>query len=160
MLNWPPSKILACIGLALLCVPLCLAGTCPGTTPPPPPPPPPPGDTILTSTTVAPSGGACGIGVGACAAATGIFVDTFNPVATGKLITATVTGSTTNSRPQIKITTILGVQVAISTDSPSTHTATVTFTPSTTGLHVITACNCPAAGPPAPTYTVQISQAP
>ena len=159
MLKWPQYRTLARISLALLCVPVCLAGTCPSTMPPPPPPPPP-GDTILLSTTVAPTGGACGIGPGACVAATQIFVDTFNPAAAGKLVTATVTGSTTNSRPQLSIRTIVGVQVAISTDTPTTNSATATFTPSSTGLHVITACNCPAAGPPAPTYTVTVSQAP
>ena len=157
MSNRSKFSTLTRVSLALLCVPICLAGTCPGTVPPPPPPPP--GDTILLSTTVSPAGG-CGIGPGQCIGATGIFVDTFNPAATGKLVTATVTGSTTNSRPQLKITTITGVQVAISTDTPTSNTATATFTPTSTGLHIIAACNCPAAGPAAPTYTIQVSQAP
>lgn len=157
MLSQSRHKAFTRVSFAVLCAAFCLAGTCPQTTPTPPAPPA--GDTILLSTTVSPAGG-CGIAPGACVAATGIFVDTFSPVATGKLITATVTGATTNSRPQVQIRTIVGVQVAISTDSPTTNTATVTFTPTSTGLHIIAACNCPGAGPAAPTYAIQVSQAP
>jgi len=123
----------------------------------PPPPPPPPGDTILFNTTVAATAGACGLAP-ACAASTAVFFDTFSPVATGKLVTATVTGATTPSRPRIQIQTLLGAIVADSGATPTTNTTTTSFTPTTTGLHFIRVCNC--GGAPAPTYTILISQAP
>jgi hypothetical protein len=149
--------MLRIVGLAF-CAPLLLAGNCPMD--PPPPPPPPPGDTILLQSTVAPTGGACGITVTPCTGATGVFIDTFNPTAVGPVVTATAVGATTTSRPQIQIRTILGVQVANSGATPTTNTAMASFSPTSTGLHFIVVCNCGGAGPPAPTYTIQVSQAP
>lgn len=157
MLNSFRFKTVARITLAVLCVPLCLAGTCPQT---PPPPPPPPGNTVLLSEMVA-SGAGVFVGADKCATPAGGdrgFVRTFNALA-GKLVSVTVTGPVTNSRPQIRVVDLLATQVANTGNTPTTQTNTTTFTPSASQLFILQVQEC-ANITVGSVYSVQVSQAP
>jgi hypothetical protein len=158
MLKWSQCRTLARISLAILCVPICMAGTCPGTTPPPPPPP---GNTVLFNGSLATSAGSAIPVALACPPPAGGargFIQSFNAVA-AKLVTITVTGPTATSRPQIRVVDILGNQVANTGPTPTTQTNTTTFTPATSNLFILQVNECAnvAIGS---VYTVQISQAP
>jgi hypothetical protein len=92
-----------------------------------------------------------------CAGAAAGFGRTFNAVS-GRVVTVTVTGPVTASRPQIRIADILGNQVANTGPTPSTQSTTTTFTPSGNNLYILQVNEC-AAVAPGGVYTVLITQA-
>jgi hypothetical protein len=158
MLNWSQRKVFARILLVLMCVPVCLAGTCPGTTPPPPPPP---GNTVIFNGNLATSAGNAFDPALACPPPAGGargFVQTFNAAA-GKLVTISVTGPTANSRPQIRVIENPNTQVANTGPSPTSQTNTTTFTPTAANIFAVQVQEC-AAVAIGSVYSVQISQAP
>ncbi|HKQ47966.1 MAG TPA: hypothetical protein VJZ71_07855 [Phycisphaerae bacterium] len=155
MLNWPQYRTLARISLAILCVPICVAATCPGTTPTPP------GNTILLDEAIATSAGTAIPADVACpppeGGARGL-ATVFNAVE-GKLVTITVEGPTANSRPQIRVQHILNFELANSGTTPTTQINTITFTPLASTIFGLTVNEC-ANVTIGSFYAVQVSQAP
>ena len=139
--------------LALCATPLMLGGDCFQMDIPPPPP----GSTTLLQRTVTSSGGLCDIST-ACGGATNVLAsnDVFAPTATGKVITATVTASLTNSRPQFEIRDA-GTVFANSGVTPTTNTATASFTSISNEVLDLDICECNVESPE---YTILITQAP
>ncbi len=152
MFNNTRIKTIVRISLAVLCVPICLAGTCPTTVTPPVTTP-----TTLLSEMVASTAGAPVTSTPCAGAATG-FSRTFNATA-GKLVTIVVTGPTGTSRPQIQVRDILGNQVANTGATPTTQANTTTFTPIATNLFILSVNEC-AAIAAGSVYTVLVTQAP
>jgi hypothetical protein len=87
------------------------------------------------------------------------FIRSFNAVA-NKLVTVQVTGPASSSRPQVQVVDIVGNQVAISTDSPTTQAATATFTPGASNLFVLRVNECAGGIAIGSVYTVLVTQAP
>lgn len=81
---------------------------------------------------------------------------TFNPTAAGKLITATVSGNVTGSRPRVQVLDNNNVVVANEL-FPTTSTTTVSFTSTTTGTHRLVFFEI---GVPSSLYTITVDQAP
>lgn len=81
---------------------------------------------------------------------------TFNPTAAGKLITATVSGNVTGSRPRVQVLDNNNVVVANEL-FPTTSTTTVSFTSTTTGTHRLVFFEI---GTPSSLYTITVDQAP
>ncbi len=137
-----------------------LMGGCP-TTPMTTLPAPPASDTTLFNGSLATTAGSAIPAALACPPPAGGargFVQSFNAVA-AKLVTVTVTGPTANSRPQIRVTDILGNQVANTGTTPTTQTNTTTFTPATSNLFILAVNEC-ANVTIGSVYSVQITQAP
>ncbi len=87
------------------------------------------------------------------------FATTFNAVA-NKLVTITVTGPVTNSRPQIEVRDILGSSVANTGPTPTTQTNTTTFTPTGNQLFILAVNECAGGIAVGSIYTVSVTQAP
>ena len=84
-------------------------------------------------------------------------LQTFNAQA-GKLVTCSVTGPTTTSRPRILVTDLFGSVVADSGGSPTSQTTTTTFTPTGTQLFELFMEDC-APSATAADYTLLVVQA-
>jgi len=83
----------------------------------------------------------------------------FSPTQVGKSITATVTASLSNSRPIIEVQDLNGaVSIASSGINPTTNTAEVTFTSTSTGVLILAVCECSANL--SPSYDIMVTQAP
>lgn len=151
-----PIRAYLFLGVATVAVPVLMGGTCPMdmTTPPP-------GATTLLSEMVASSTPApIAAANGGCVSPTNTgFTRAFNAVA-GKLVTITVTGPASSSRPQIRATDLLGNQVANTGATPTSQTNTTTFTPTADQLYVLTVNECAAGFAAGSVYTVLVTQAP
>ena len=141
MLNSSRIKTLARISLAVLFVPLCLAGTCPQVTPPPPPPPPPPPTTLANQTLASP------------------YFLSFNPTAVGKTITCTVTGSLTTNRPSLVVADFTGNVINLIGPLVTSRTTMGTFTSSSTGLVFLSGTD-PTVPATTGSYSIVVTQAP
>jgi len=97
-----------------------------------------------------------------CTGAQDGFYAQFNTQAAGKLVTATVTGPSTNSRPQIQILAIVTLkdleEVANTGPTPTAQSATATFTPASAGMYLLAVNECTAGI--TGDYTVLVTQAP
>ncbi len=78
----------------------------------------------------------------------------FNPSAAGRLITATLSGSATGSRPTVIITDATGSVVAQQL-APTTNSTTVTFTSTNNGVHALLSGDI---GTGAATYTLLVTE--
>ena len=147
------KRFLQFLVLALCATPLMLGGDCFQMEIPPPPP----GSTTLLERTIASLGGGCTITT-QCGGAAGILesLNVFAPTATGKVITATVQGSLTNSRPQFEIRDG-GTVFANSGVTPTTNTATASFTSISNEALDLHICECNTESPE---YDILITQAP
>ena len=126
-----------------------------------PNPCPPPVPTTLLSETVT---GSNAVGVlitnSPCidpAVAHNRLIQSFNTVA-NKLVTCSVTGPLSTSRPRIQITDLFDTVVADSGPTPSSQTTTTTFTPSGAQLFKMRVEDCAASG--IGDYTLLVTQAP
>jgi hypothetical protein len=99
--------------------------------------------TLLTNTSTSIAGG-------------WIFVGTFNPTSAGKVISVSVAGNTTGSRPRVTVYDA-SFNVVAQQLVPVTNTTTLTFTSSSTGDHHIYAWE---NGAPASLYTITAVQQP
>jgi hypothetical protein len=114
--------------------------------------------TVLDSQIASVPGGAIPPTATPCAAPTAGFATTFNLVA-DKAVTVTVTGPTTNSRPQIRVADILGNQVANTGATPTSQANSATFTPLSANLFVLQVNECDGVAP-GNVYHVVVTQGP
>ena len=133
-------------------LPLMMGQGCPGdpSTPPVQPPVQPPGGvqgaqpvTLLSTTR-------------ATIPAALTFVGSFNPNATGKVISISVAGNTTGSRPAVRVYDS-AFNIVAEENLPVTNTTNLTFVSSSTGDHYIYARE---AGTPSSLYTIGATQQP
>ena len=82
----------------------------------------------------------------------------FSTTAAGKLVTATVTGPSSMSRPQIQVLDMFMAELANTGPTPTAQGATATFTPTSAGQHMLLVNECTAGI--TGNYTVLITQAP
>jgi len=116
MLNLSRFKTFARICLAGVCLPVCLAGTCPQTTTPPPP-----GTVTLRSETLTGAAASAPALTGQCGTG-GVNTTNISNATAGKTLHASVTCTTAQSRPQIFITdgtTIIAASAAVGIAGPS-----------------------------------------
>jgi len=150
MSNSSRFKTVARICLAVACLPLCLAGTCPQ------PMTCPAGQTLVNGVcTITPTPTTL---LDLTQASVGVF--NFNPTSSGKAITCSVAGNATNSRPSLLVVDFNGaVQINKTTvgSDVTSNTTSGTFTSSGTGVHVITSVEL---GTAAASYHVLVTQAP
>jgi hypothetical protein len=79
----------------------------------------------------------------------------FNPTAAGRVVTATVTGDITASRPRVQIFDPVNVLVANSPVPGTSNSVTVSFTSTNNGLHLL---NVSETGTVANVYTVLVTE--